>query len=190
MDTIINRIKREKYYIDSQRCFLIFVAVFCLYSPLFAQSDVPQDAAPPPLKFVSKAEKTQLNAETNVKKYTIRALELMDARLASAENLTTQRQFEQMFNELGDFQALVDGTLVYLNKHDDDSGKVLNNFKRLEISLRKYSPRLEMIRREVPGRYEPYLRSLIVDLRDARTKAVEPLFSNSILPDDNNKKPL
>ncbi len=183
----------EKFYNDSQKFFLFFCLIFTftvtLAAPVFAQQDQSQDIAPPPLKFVSKSEKSQLSAETNVKKRTVLALTLMDARLVRAETLISQNQYDEMFDELGGFNALIDDTLDYLNKRDTDSGKVLNNFKRLEMSLRKYSPRLELIRREVPNRYEPYLRGLIIDLRLARSKAVEPLFSNSILPDGNQKKP-
>ena len=184
---------KEKFYIDLQKSLLFFCLIFTfavtLAAPVFAQQDQSEDVAPPPLKFVSKSEKTQLSAETNVKKRTVLALTLMDARLVSAETFINQKQYDKMFDELGGFHALVDDTLNYLNRRDSDSGKVLNNFKRLEMSLRKYSPRLELIRREVPGRYEPYLRGLIINLRDARSKAVEPLFSNSILPNDNQKKP-
>ncbi|MEK7855704.1 MAG: hypothetical protein AAB288_06415, partial [Acidobacteriota bacterium] len=61
-------------------------------------------------------------------------------------------------------------------------GKVLNNFKRLEIGLRQFRPRLELIRRGIPSEYEPYLRSLIQYVRDARAKAVEPLFGDSVVP--------
>ena len=113
----------------------------------------------------------------------------MDARLVKRRNFyQSDNNIDKMFDELGGFHALIDDTLNYLIKYDSDSGKILNNFKRLEMSLRKYSPRLELIRREVPNRYEPYLRGLIIDLRLARSKAVEPLFSNSIVPDDNQKK--
>lgn len=184
---------KEKFYIDSQKSLLFFCLIFTftvtLAAPVFAQQEQSVDVAPPPLKFVSKNEKTQLSAETNVKKRTVLALTLMDARLVSAETFINQKQYDKMFDELGGFHALIDDTLNYLIKYDSDSGKILNNFKRLEMSLRKYSPRLELIRREVPNRYEPYLRGLIIDLRLARSKAVEPLFSNSIVPDDNQKKP-
>ncbi len=113
----------------------------------------------------------------------------MDARLAKAETFNNQRQYTQMFDELGGFHALVDDTLNYLHSHDTDSGKVLNNFKRLEMSLRQFAPRLELIRRDLPLRYELYVRKLIIYVREARSKAVEPLFDNSVVSDIDNKKP-
>ncbi len=169
-------------------CVLLFTFSFCFAVPLFAQEDQ-QVTAPPPLKTISKEEKTQLVAQPDVKKHTKLALELMSARLTNAENFNNQQQYTQMFDELGGFHALVDGTLSYLSSHDTDSGKVLNNFKRLEMSLRQFTPRLELIRRDLPIKYEFYVRSLIIYLRKARTKAVEPLFDNSIVSDIDVKKP-
>ena len=182
----INFFRRKKHLFSF---FLLFTFYFLLSVPSFAQEEQPQFTAPPPLKAISKEEKSQLNAETNVKRHTKLALELMSVRLTSAENFNNQQQYTQMFNELGGFHALVDDTLDYLRSHDTDSGKVLNNFKRLEMSLREFAPRLELIRRDLPLKYELYVRKLIIYMREARTKAVEPLFSNSVVSDVDNKKP-
>ncbi len=170
-------------------CLLLLTFYVLLSVSLFAQEDQSEITAPPPLKTISKEEKTQLAAQNGVKKYTKLSLELMDARLAKAENFNNQQQYTQMFDQLGGFHALVDDTLDYLNKHDTDSGKILNNFKRLEISLRQFAPRLELIRRDLPFKYELYVRKLIIFVREARTKAVEPLFDNSVVSDIDTKKP-
>lgn len=169
--------------------FLLFTFCLLLAAPSFAQEEDAQMSAPPPLKTVSKEEKAQLKAETDVKKHTKLDLELMNARLTKAESYSSQEQYTPMFNELGGFHALIDDTLDYLSKHDTESGKVLNNFKRLEMSLRQFAPRLELIRRNLPSKYEPYLRNLIIYLRQARTKAVEPMFSKSVVSDGDTKKP-
>ena len=110
----------------------------------------------------------------------------MEARLVKAEQFGAREQYREMFDELGGFHALVDDTLEFLNSSNNDSGKVLNNFKRIELSLRKYITRLELIRRDLPIRYELYVRRLVRYIRDARTKAVEPLFDDTVLPE---KKP-
>ena len=147
-----------------------------------------QDIAPPPLKFVSKEELAQLNIVTDVKKRTKLALLLMSGRLTQAETFHTQEQLDDMFKQLGGFHGLMDNTLAFLDGSDKVSGKVLNNYKRFEIGLREYRPRLELIRRDLPLRYEFYVRNLIKYLRDARAKAVEPLFSDTVVP-NKNKKP-
>jgi hypothetical protein len=108
----------------------------------------------------------------------------MEQRLKEAETLYSREQYREMFDKLGSFQALVDNTLDFLKQNDNGRGKVLNNFKRFEMSLRAFLPRLELIRRELPTQFEPYVRNLAKYVRDARSKAVEPFFDNSIVKDN------
>ncbi|MBA4121007.1 MAG: hypothetical protein H0X72_00900 [Acidobacteria bacterium] len=167
--------------------FLLFPFYFLLATLVVAQ-DEPKGVAPPPLKFLAKEEKSQLEAETDVKQRTKLSLELMEARLLNAETLGKQEQYREMFTELGSFHALMDNTLDFLGNSDTNKGKVLNNFKRVELSLRKYVTRLELIRRDLPIKYEFYVRRLVRYVREARTKAVEPLFGETVLPDNDNEK--
>ncbi len=150
---------------------------------VFAQ-EVPPEVAPPPLKIFSKEERSRLDAKVAViKERTKLSLELMDLRLDAAEKFAGGRQFEAMFTELGGFQALMDDSLDYLNRRDTGSnGKVLDNFKRIEIGLRGFSPRIETIRRELPLRYDDYVRKLMKYVRAARTRATEPFFGDSVVP--------
>ena len=147
-----------------------------------AQNVVDDNIAPPPLRLMSQEEKQKLGAESDVKRRTKLALELMDARLKQAETSSAGENFDQMFVELGGFHGLMDNMFEFLNNSDKDSGKVLNNFKRLEIGLRGFTPRLEIIRRNLPIRYEFYVRTLIKNLRATRTKAIEPLFDDAVVP--------
>ncbi len=171
--------------VDGFRLILLSVSVILLLhagSTLINCQPEDQDIAPPPLRTVSKDERTQLDAITDVKKRTKLALELMAGRLRQAETLHAQEQFDDMFKQLGGFHGLMDNTLAYLDSGNENSGKVLNNYKRFEIGIREYRPRLELIRRDLPLRYELYVRNLIIYLRDARAKAVEPMFSDSVIP--------
>lgn len=163
--------------------YLFFTFVFLIsgVSNAFAQ-EMPADIEPPPLRIISKEETSKLEAEKDVKGYTKLAVLLMEARLKKAETYNLESQYQEMFHELGAFHSLVDRSLIFLNKHDTDSGKVLNNLKRLEISLRTFIPRLELIRRDLPFRFEFYTRSLIKYVRDARSRAIEPFYGNSVIP--------
>jgi hypothetical protein len=60
--------------------------------------------------------------------------------------------------------------------------KNLDNYKRLEIGIRSFMGRLEVVRRELPIRYEKYVRDLIKYLRESRSRALEPQFSDTVLP--------
>lgn len=159
---------------------LVFLLILSMTS--IAQSVIDDETAPPPLRLISQEEKTRLAAEYDVKKRTKLGLELMDARLRQAEAFDSSEDHDQMFVQLGAFHGLMDNMLEFLNKSDKDSGKVLNNFKRFEIGLRGFTPRLELIRRDMPLKYEHYVRILIRNLRNARAKAIEPLFDDSVVP--------
>lgn len=161
---------------------LFTTAVFCV-----AQDPViDDDIAPPPLKILSQMEKDRLSAETEVKRRTKLALELMEVRMKQAEERHTAENYDQMFVELGAFHGMMDNMLEFLDKSDRDSKKVIYNFKRFEIGLRGFTPRLELMRRILPIRYERYVRNLLKNLRNARAKAIEPLFDDTVVP---GKKP-
>jgi len=160
--------------------------IFLLGSEATCMAQVPTedpDAAPPPIRVISKEEQQLLAAETAVKKHTSIALELMSKRLDNAESLNSAGRFDDMYSELGSFHALMDDALHFLIKQDTDSGRVLNNFKKLEIGLRAFQPRLETIRRDLSSRYEPYIRTLIKYIHEAREKAIEPMFGKTVVRD-------
>ena len=167
------------------RFLCAFLLVFAAVGLARAQDD-DDDLAPPPLRVMSADEKTRLSAEAEVKRRTKLALELMDLRLKQAEKDDAAEAYDPMYVELGAFHGIMDNMLEFLNKGDKESGKVLNNFKRFEIGLRGFIPRLELMRHDMPIRYEHYLRTLGKNIRAARTKAVENLFDDTVVPD---KKP-
>ena len=154
--------------------FLFLVFSFSL-STVVAQDD-PPDAVPPPSRSISKDERVKLEAQPDIKDRTRLALELMEARMKLAEAALGREDFDNVYSQLGGFQFLMDDALDYLNRRNNDSGAIRNNFKRYEIAIRAFTPRLELIRREVPTRYEPYIAKLLKYLREARTKAIDPLF--------------
>jgi hypothetical protein len=164
----------------------LFVFAFCFPAAASAQpEDI--DIAPPPVKAISKEEKQQLETEPNVKKYTQIALGLMEARLKTAESQTTENNYREALNTLGGFQVLLENTLGFLSKNNTEDGKVQNNLKKLELSLREQTGRLEVMRRAMPSKYAFYVQKLIKIVRAARTKAVEPLFGDTVVPEPQSK---
>jgi hypothetical protein len=144
------------------------------------------ELAPPPLKVLDRSQQEQLDRTKDLGSRTKLSLQLMDASLTTAEAESSKQNFDAMFRELGHFQALMDNGLDFLNRNNNGKGKVLDNFKRLEIGLRKFIPRLEAVRRDLPLRFEDYVRKLMIRLRDARSKATDPLFSDTVVPRTNN----
>lgn len=184
-----NRRLRYNFASHSRAAFFCCLFLICFVltaSSVFAQDNL--NEVPPPLKVLSKEEKSALEGQRDVKKRTILTLDLMDARLVKAESFKTKEEYRQMFEALGGFHALMDNTLDYLKRNNTGSGKVLNNFKRIEISLRKNINRLELIRRDLPPEYDPYVKRLVKYVREGRSKAVEPLFGETVLNDNDNEK--
>ena len=173
--------------------FLLAVAAVMLFGiPVLAQVDDPLQLAPPPLKLMSEQEKAQLNGTRSHKDRIKLVLELMRDRIAAAEKRDAEDDYAGMFTELGAFHALMDDGLAYLKKLDQHDRKVLDTFKRLEIGLREFPTRLEGIRRDLPLKYEDYVRRLIRYLRQARTIATEPLFGDTVIPEspkETNEEP-
>jgi len=159
--------------------FSFFTFSFSLFTAVSAQDD---DDAPPPLKIVTKEERAKLGGESDLKVRTKLAVEMMKLRIDEAERLNGTENFDGMFRELGHFRGLLDYTLGFLAQQDAKQNKTLDNYKRLELFLRAAAPRLETIRRDLPLRYEDYVRELLIYIRDARRKAIEPLFSDTVLP--------
>lgn len=164
------------------------VGIFCLFALILAASPVitaaqtdPDESAPPPVRAISRDEGIQLNREKDVKVRTLVALNLMNARIAAAEKAAALEDFEKMYTELGGFLGVLDNTFDFLLRSDTNSDKVLGNFKRFEIGLRGFVPKIEVIRRELPLRYEPFVKSTIKYIRDARSRALEPLFGDTVV---------
>jgi|ERR1043166_1614430 hypothetical protein len=172
--------------------FCLFIFAFCLLifclSPVTASAQDDDDPAPPPLKVLTKEDKTRLDSEGDFKSRTKRAVDLMRNRIDAAEKRNEANDFDGIFRELGYFRAVLDYSLDFLQKQDLKENKSLDNYKRLELCLRSATPRIETIRRELPLRYEEYVRNLLNYIREARTKAIEPLFSDTVLPEEKKNE--
>lgn len=167
-----------------QAVFLCIGVIFGLLATasVLGQDDPPAyELAPPPLMVMSKAERDKLDGEQGIRKRTELALSLMTARIGLAETANTRDDLNEMFSHLGAFSAIMEDTLGFLKLADTNRNRTLNNFKRLEMGLRRFSPRLELIRRELPLTHEFYVRTLLRQLRDARSRALDPLFDDSVI---------
>jgi hypothetical protein len=162
---------------------LLAVSALLFPSAAGAQEDLQYEIAPPPLKFVAKEEQARIDAEPNLKDRIKVTVSLMDARMTEAEKLNAAEGFDAMFTELGHFAGLLDYTLGYLAKQNPDDKKTLDSYKRIEISLRGFIGRLEVVRRDLPIKYEKYVRDLEKYLRTARSRALDPQFSDTVLPE-------
>jgi len=168
-------------------CFTrsIFVSFIVLlsFAAVFAQEDpMPDDVAPPPLKTLSKEEKDQLAAEVGVKDRTSTYINLLEARLRKAEELSTEEKFPDTLNQFGVYQGLLENMMGFLSS-ENKSSKALGGFKRLELTLRAHNIRIELVRRAMPFKYAYHISKLQKFIRKSRAQATESLFSDSVVPD-------
>lgn len=166
---------------------ITFLCVGMLSLLIFFSSDLAAqvpvtETVPPPIIAMSKEESASLNAEKSEKDRIKLALELMELRLVAAERSRSAEKLNEMYTDLGAFQAIVLDTIRFL-----DSGtrnrKNLSGFKRFEIGLRRLAPMIEVIRREVPTRYEAYIQNLSKFVRKTRSRAIEPMFGENVVND-------
>ena len=168
--------------------FTFFCAVLCLTNVVFGQQETQaidyQDAnetAPPPVYTMSGAEKSQLSGETDLKRRTQLCLTLADARLRNAEAAAEREDFQAALSDLGSYQAIINNHIKFLEQGGYSGGKVRDNFRRMDITLRSYTPRIEMIRRTTPFEFAVHLKNILNFTRDARARALDSFFSDSIL---------
>lgn len=180
---------RNNWLKNATNLFLTLITIFCVGGFVFAQetgqsAEIVQDdneIAPPPVFVLSKEEKSQLVNELDLKRRTQLSLLLADARLRKAEEATAREDYQAALIELGSYRAIIDDHLKFLQRRNNDAGKVRDNFRRMDITLRSYTPRIEMLRRITPFEFAVHLKGIINFTRDARTVALDSFFSDSVL---------
>ena len=162
-------------------CSLVAVIVFIAPEARGQDNHLPLiSAPPPPMRFVSRNERTVLSSARDVKSRTRSAIELAEARLTRAEQLTAGQQYEAASAELGIYQGLMDDALAYL---DRESKKQRDIYKRLELALRTHGARLESIRRVTPSDYAVHVKMICECARNARTEALNAFYGDTVIQD-------
>lgn len=192
--------------IDISRSPLAFAAsllgiVFCsaVFSCAEAHAQTPTQTlehAPPVMKFIPNEDRARLEQESDVKKRVRIGLELAEAHLERAAQLTSSERFDSAAAEIGIYQALLEDALRFLEKRKEvsDSGKVSDKFrdiyKRFELTLRAHGPRLETIRRSTPFEDAVNIRAAYEFTRQARADALNSFYGQTVLreiPDEKEK---
>ena len=138
--------------------------------------------APPPLKSVSRDERSQL-ASTHDPKTRMRAtIEMADARLARAEQLAGGEQYAAACEQLGSYQGLIEDFMLFLNGNEKKN-KLRDVYKRLEISLRAQGARIEAIRRVTPSEHAVNVKAILEYAYQARTIALNSFFGDALASD-------
>ena len=171
-------------------CHMLIVSGCCLLfaSALFVAPEargqdmrMPLVAAPPPMKFVPRNERTQLLSARDAKTRTRAAVELAEIRLSHAEELTASQQYEAASAELGVYQGLVDDAIYYLSELKVGRDKMRDTYKRLELALRSHCSRIEAIRRITPSEYAVNIKAICECTRNARIEALNGFYGDTVI---------
>ena len=165
-------------------CCLLAVAV-AFEAPEARGQDghMPFISAPaPPMRFVSRNERTQLSATRDAKARTRATIELAEARLTRAEQLTAEQNYNAASGELGIYQGLIDDALDFLDDITKNDNKLRDTYKRLELALRAHCMRLEAIRRVTPSEYAVHIKAICECARNARSEALNSFYGDTVIP--------
>jgi hypothetical protein len=164
-------------------CCLLFTA-----SALFVTTEawgqdirLPLVAAPPPMKFVPRSERAQLSNVRDTKARVRATIELAEARLSRAEELTATQQYDSASAELGIYQGIIEDALYYMNDSKNESNKQRDAYKRLELALRSDCARIEAIRRITPAEYAINIKTICECARNARTEALNAFYGDTVV---------
>ncbi|MDQ3172373.1 MAG: hypothetical protein M3Q91_01525 [Acidobacteriota bacterium] len=165
---------------------LLFLAIYV--PALRAQEPAAQQlTAPPPLRIVSRVERERIDGADNSKARIRTTIELAELRLAKAEVLTNQHDFEGATGELGKYEALIDDALSYLSPMMRDKDKTRDLYKRIELALRAHGPRLTAIRRSTPLEYAVWIKELEEFARKGRTEALNSFYGHTVFREPQKK---
>lgn len=168
-------------------CLLLMFSVCLAFEARGQENRLPLISAPPPMKFVPHSERTQLSTARDAKARLRASLELANARLLRAEELTATQRYEAAANELGVYHGLMEDALCFIGELKDIK-KMRDTFKRLELGLRSHSLRLEAIRRSTPAEHSVNIKVICECALKVRTQALNAFYGDTVVH-DNEKTP-
>lgn len=174
----------------SQRWFLLaqVIAVCAIPASVFAQPRTPHLPAPPPMRFVSRDERSQLTAAKDFKTRLRATIDLAEGHLARAEGCTSLKKFDQASEELGRYLGLIDDARLVLGGLDRNKNSTRDLYRRFDIALRAHVPRLAVMRRTTPADYATHIKAAEEFARDTRTEALESFYGHSVLREDSDNE--
>src|SRR6266576_6430340 len=142
-----------------------------------------EQAAPPPLKIVTRQDRLQLDEEKDTKDRVRLSLALAESHLASAELQTSHLNYDEAAAEAGKYWALLEDVFLFLSKQKLDSNKTRDLYKRVELTLRAHGPRLSIMRRSTPAAYAIWIKETEDFARQGRTEALNSFYGHTVVRD-------
>ncbi|MDQ2977551.1 MAG: hypothetical protein M3R69_19340 [Acidobacteriota bacterium] len=153
------------------------------------ESYVQQTTAPPPLKIITRLERSQLNETKDLKARLKTTIELAETHLTNAEAQTSLHEYDNAAAEAGKYWALIDDAFDSLKGLNRESNKTRDLYKRLELTLRAHGPRISAMRRGTPAEYAVWLKEIEDFARSGRTEALNSFYGHTVVR-ESQQKPL
>jgi len=171
------------------RGIYVILLLAAIYVPALGKQDprVQEQTAPPPLKIITRQERSQLNESKDSKARVKTTLELAETHLANAENRTSLHEYDNAAAEAGMYWALVEDAFSYMKTIERDNNRRRDLYKRLELALRAHGPRLSTIRRSTPVEYSVWIKEIEDFARKGRTEALNSFYGNTVIHDAPQK---
>jgi len=153
---------------------------------LAQQPRSPQMPAPPPMKFVSREERSQLDEAKDSKSRISITLELAADHLTKAEEFNAQKKFDQSCEELGRYLGLLTDARTFLATMNPSKNSTRDLYKHFDIALRRLPPRLAVMRRSTPADYAGNLKAAEEYTRETRSEVLDKFYGHTVLREDTN----
>ena len=147
--------------------------------------------APPPMRFVSRDERSQLNTAKDPKARLRATLDFANEHLNKVEDFSAQRKFDQASEELGRYLGLLEDAQNLLFAMNSGKGNTRDLYRHVEIGLRPLPPRLAVVRRLTPVEYAGHIKTAEEYTRDLRSRILDTFYGPAQLRDGSldAKKP-
>jgi hypothetical protein len=158
-------------------------------SVLAQQPQIPRLPAPPPMRLVSKTERSQLEGARDAKARLRATMTLAEAHLVQAETLTEQKKFDQASAELGSYLGVIGDLRDYVATLDHDKNSTRDICRHFEWEVRPHLSRLTIMRRTTPASYSLYIKDAEDFIKDTRAEALDSFYGHSVLREPPTQKP-
>jgi hypothetical protein len=165
----------------------IILLITAVNAATSAQEPVRADISPPPLKTISRVERSQIDDADGSKSRVKITLALAETHLTNAEARTSQNDFVGASAAVGRYGALIADVFAFLKTNKPDSNKTRDLYKRVELALRAQGPRLTAMRRGTPAEYSVWIKEIEDFARNGRTEALNSFYGQTVFREANTK---
>jgi len=159
------------------------VIAACAFSTCaFAQQfRIPQMPAPPPMRFVTRSERSELDSARDPKARLRATVSIAEAHLQRAEVFTTNKKFDEAAAEVGEYLGLIGDMRSFVATLNHDKNATRDIYRHFEIAVRPHIPRLAVIRRDTPATYAGNIKDAEEYIKDTRSEALDSFYGHSVL---------